>query len=174
MNKLLIAALAASAMSMATAAYADPEVEESLLNRSIVGDVDATLTEVDYRDRSLDVTGNDLLSRNDVLSNNKTYTRNSSEFDLKVDDSFNRVSHDTAIKANLTNIGNEGFNNITQNSGDSVAVSLNRTTAVYNYQPDNARYASHQNDFSDLHKVSVSAVGAVAGATVSIGRTDER
>lgn len=171
MNKLLMAALAASVMSIASAATA-AEVEDSRIDDTIIAEIDADfdtdLTHVDYTDDSLDVSGNDL------LSNNRTITATSTDVDLEVDRSVTRVSHDTNIRADIDVRDNDGFNDISMRTDDVTAVNVGNTIAAYAYVPDNTPFASHQNDFGELHKISVSAVGAMAGPSISVGRAVER
>ena len=175
MKKLLIAALTASAVTVSGAAFAlddiDIEIDESFNRIVDVTEVDVThvetdITSIDYEDESLNINGNDLFSHNvDYTSVRST--------EVEVEDSFNEYDVSLTSVRNDLEIDvrdNDGFNDIRMSTDDNVAVTVGDTAAVYSYRPDNASFASRQNDFGDLHSVSVTAVGSMSGPSISVGR----
>src|SRR5690606_6235651 len=112
MKKLLIAALAASTMSVSGAAWAFNDVDVDIVD----------ITRVNYFDDSLDVNGNDLFSHNTSIDDSfNSFTRNESEFEIEVEDSFNTSTRSTVVTS-IDVIDNDGFNEVRQYTGDSTAV----------------------------------------------------
>jgi len=176
MKKLMIAAVAACAVSVSGAAFAlddvNVEIDESFNRITDITSVDVTdvhtdITNVDYEDESLNVNGNDL------FSNNVDYTSLRST-EVEVEDSFNEYDVSLTSVRNSVDVNlrdNDGFNDIRMRTEDNIAVTIGDTTAVYSYRPDNASRSDLQNDFGDLHSVSVTAVGSMSGPSISVGRS---